>query len=338
MAANTEGLTVADLVVNEIEKPVPSIGVKVTVVGCGRIGMTVAYGLLDMRLVNEIMLIDCNPEKVKGELLDLQLGTSFTRNVRIACSTDYNITVNSRLVIITAGAKAKLDELPMDWLQRNVDIYKVIIPSVAKFSPNANLLIISSPVDVMTFVAWKFSGFPKNRVIGSGNNLESSRFRYLLSERFGISQFAVHGWIIGGNGDTCVPVWSSVTVSGVQIRSLAPEVGTPKDKENWNELIKTVNNNMADINRFKGRTTWGIAASVTSIARSIVENRREIFCISCAIQDYHGIKQNVFISLPCVLGENGVTHIINQNLTPDEVSLLQFSANSIFDVQTKLKI
>lgn len=168
------------------------------------------------------MLVDCVEDKLKGELMDLQHGSTFLKNAKVHASTgiyckflsihtivnticfvlDYSVTAGSRICIVSAGARQREGESRLDLVQRNTDIFKSIIPQLVKYSPNALLLIVSNPVDILTYVAWKLSGLPKNRVLGSGTNLDSSRFRFLMSQRLGIAPTSCHGWIIGEHGDS----------------------------------------------------------------------------------------------------------------------------------------
>lgn len=150
--------------------------------------------------------------------------------------SDYALSAGSKLCIITAGARQREGESRLNLVQRNTDILKGMIPKLVQHSPDTTLLIVSNPVDLLTYVAWKISGLPKERVIGSGTNLDSSRFRFLLSERFNVAPSSTHGWIIGEHGDSSVPVWSGVNVAGVRLRDLNPDAGTAADKENWSEI------------------------------------------------------------------------------------------------------
>lgn len=157
-------------------------------------------------------------DKLKGEMLDLQHGSSFLKNAKISGSTDYSVTANSKVCIVTAGARQKEGETRLDLVQRNTDIFKKIIPELVKYSPNTILLIVSNPVDILTYVAWKLSGLPQNQVIGSGTNLDSARFRFLLSEKLNVAPTSCHGWMIGEHGDSC----------GTFISSSLPPPPSPK--------------------------------------------------------------------------------------------------------------
>ncbi|XP_047594792.1 L-lactate dehydrogenase A chain-like isoform X2 [Lutra lutra] len=220
---------------------------KITVVGVGAVGMACAISILMKDLADELALVDVMEDKLKGEMIDLQHGSLFLRTPKIVSGKDYNVTANSKLVIITAGARQQEGESRLNLVQRNVNIFKFIIPNVVKYSPNCKLLVVSNPVDILTYVAWKISGFPKNRVIGSGCNLDSARFCYLMGnlsplmgERLGVHPLSCHGWILGEHGDSSVPVWSGVNIAGVSLKNLHPDLGTDADKEQWKECRHTL--------------------------------------------------------------------------------------------------
>ncbi|XP_010280033.1 PREDICTED: L-lactate dehydrogenase A chain isoform X2 [Phaethon lepturus] len=208
---------------------------KISVVGVGAVGMACAISILMKDLADELALVDVVEDKLRGEMLDLQHGSLFLRTPKIVSGKDYSVTAHSKLVIVTAGARQQEGESRLNLVQRNVNIFKFIIPNVVKYSPDCKLLIVSNPVDILTYVAWKISGFPKHRVIGSGCNLDSARFRHLMGERLGIHPLSCHGWIVGEHGDSSVPVWSGVNVAGVSLKALHPDLGTDADKEHWKE-------------------------------------------------------------------------------------------------------
>merc|ERR1712002_206609 len=263
--------TVAELK-DVVTEPVANATNKVTVVGCGAVGMATAFSLMAQEVASEIALVDVMLDKLKGEVMDLQHGLTFLRNIKVSGSGDYSITAGSKLIIVTAGARQQEGESRLNLVQRNVNIFKGIIPQLCKYSPDAIFLVVSNPVDLMTYVTWKLSGFPKNRVFGSGTNLDSSRFRFLMSERLNIAPSSCHGWIVGEHGDSSVPVWSGMNVAGVRLRDINPQVGTPEDPENFAQLHKDVINSAYEIIKLKGYTSWAIGVSCSTLARSILKN------------------------------------------------------------------
>lgn len=282
--------------------------------------------------------MDCAADKLQGEMLDLQHGSAFMKNAKIHAGTDYAITAGSKLCVVTAGARQREGESRLDLVQRNTDILKFIIPQLIKHSPNTILLIVSNPVDILTYVAWKISGLPKNRVIGSGTNLDSSRFRFLMSQRLGVAPTSCHGWIIGEHGDTSVAVWSGVNVAGVRLREINPNLGTDNDEEKWNTLHEQVVESAYEVIKLKGYTSWAIGLSVSSLVHAILRNTGNVHAVSTHVKGQHDISQDVFLSLPCVLGEAGVTDVIKQHLTEHELDKLHKSANVMDEVQKNLKM
>ncbi|KAF2365289.1 L-lactate dehydrogenase [Trinorchestia longiramus] len=330
--------SLATQLMTEVVPALDRSGGKVTVVGVGQVGMACAFSLLTQNICSELALVDVMADKLMGEMLDLQHGLTFLKNVKINASTDYAVTAGSKVCIVTAGARQREGESRLSLVQRNTDIFKNIIPNLIKHSPDTILLIVSNPVDILTSVAQKLSGLPNNRVFGSGCNLDSSRFRFHLSQKLNVAPSSIHGWIIGEHGDSSVPVWSGVNIAGVRLREVNPEIGTKEDPEKFNEVHKEVVNSAYEIIRLKGYTSWGIGLSVSSLVSSIVKNQRRCCVISTNVKGHHGIKEDVFLSLPCVLGENGVTHVIHLTLTTQEITQLQQSAKTLHEVQAGLQL
>ncbi|XP_063910890.1 L-lactate dehydrogenase-like isoform X2 [Zophobas morio] len=323
---------------SEVASAIVDTDNKVTVVGVGQVGMAVAFSVLAQGISHDVVLIDCVEDKLQGEMMDLQHGSLFLKNPRINASTDYAASAGSRLCIVTAGVRQREGESRLDLVQRNTDIFKHIIPNLVKYSPNTILLIVSNPVDILTYVAWKLSGLPKNRVIGSGTNLDSSRFRFLMSQRLGVAPGSCHGWIIGEHGDSSVAVWSGVNIAGVRIRDINPVIGTEEDPEKWEDLHKNVVDSAYQVIKLKGYTNWAIGLSAASLAHSILKNSFHIHAVSVHVKGHHEIEQDVFLSLPAVLGGNGVTNIVNQCLTEAERQKLLKSASLLEEIQKNLKL
>uniref|UniRef100_A0A8C0DUU2 L-lactate dehydrogenase A chain n=1 Tax=Balaenoptera musculus TaxID=9771 RepID=A0A8C0DUU2_BALMU len=270
---------------------------KNTVVGVGAVGMA------------------CAIKKLKGEMMDLQHGSLFLRTPEI----------------VSEG------ESCLNLVQCNVNIFKFIIPNIVKYSPNCKLLVVSNPVAILTCVAWKISSFPKNRVIGSGCNLDSARFCYLMGERLGVHPLSCHGWILGEHGDSSVPVWSGVNVAGVSLKNLHPELGTDADKEQWKAVHKQVVDSAYEVIKLKGYTSWAIGLSVADLAESIMKNLRRVHPISTMIKGLYGMKEDVFLSVPCILGQNGISDVVKVTLTPEEQACLKKSADTLWGIQKELQ-
>uniref|UniRef100_UPI003AAC0CD3 L-lactate dehydrogenase B-A chain isoform X2 n=1 Tax=Centroberyx gerrardi TaxID=166262 RepID=UPI003AAC0CD3 len=197
--------------------------------------------------------------------------------------------------------------------------------------------IVADKVDVLTYVTWKLSGLPKHRVIGSGTNLDSARFRYLMAERLGIHATSFNGWVLGEHGDTSVPVWSGANVAGVNLQKLNPEIGTDGDKEQWKATHKAVVDSAYEVIKLKGYTNWAIGLSVADLTESIIKNMSRVHPVSTMVKDMYGIGEEVFLSLPCVLNSGGVSSVVNMTLTDSEVGQLRKSADTLWGIQKDLK-
>ncbi|KFD50243.1 LOW QUALITY PROTEIN: hypothetical protein M513_08871, partial [Trichuris suis] len=340
---------------------------KITIVGVGQVGMACAFSILVQHTASEICLIDIAEDKLRGEMMDLQHGLPFVKSCTIKASTDYAVTAGSKICVITAGARQREGETRLSLVHRNVEIFRGMVPKLVKYSPNAILLVISNPVDILTYVTWKLSGLPRERVIGSGTNLDSARLRFLMSQRFNISASSCHGWIIGEHGDSSgnfhfqtgnnsalhiVAVWSGMNIAGVTLKNLNPKIGENDDPEKWKELHRKVIDSAYEIIKLKGFTSWAIGLSVANICNSIMRNLRQVFALSVNVKvsipsctggitylvGMHGIDFETYLSLPCILGEGGITHIVHQQLSASERNQLQKSAKTLFDIQKELHI
>ncbi|KAM3968633.1 lactate dehydrogenase isoform 2-T2 [Aphomia sociella] len=312
-------------------------GSKVTVVGVGQVGMAAVFSMLTQGVTNNIAMVDVMADKLKGEMMDLQHGSTFMRNAKIQASTDYSISAGSKICVVTAGVRQRDGESRLNLVQRNTDVLKIIIPQLVKYSPDATFIIASNPVDILTYVTWKISGLPKHRVFGSGTNLDSARFRYLLSEKLGVATTSCHGYIVGEHGDSSVPVWSGVNIAGVRLSDLNPKIGTNSDPENWKETHDMVVKSAYEVIKLKGYTSWAIGLSLAQLAHAVLSNANSVHAVSTNIKGEHGIEQEVFLSLPCVLGQNGVYDVIRQPLTETEASQLRKSAELMAQVQEGIK-
>ena len=324
------------LIVNLVkEEQVPQN--KITVVGVGAVGMACAISILTKDLADEPAPVEVMEDKLKGEMMDLQHGNLFLRTPKIVSSKDYSVTANFKLVIVTAGGRQQEGESRLNLVQRNVNIFKFIILNIVKYSPHCNLLIVSNPVDILTYVSWKIGGFPKSRVIGSGCNLDSAHFLYLMGERLGVHLLSCHRWVLGEHGDSSVPVWSSVKVAGVSLKSLIPDMGTAGDKEQWKEVHKQVVDSAYEVIKLKGYTSWAIGLSVADLAESIMKNLRRVHPISTMIKGLYGINDDVFLSVPCILGQNGISDVVKVTLTPEEETHLKKCADTLWGIQKELQ-
>ncbi|XP_066220849.1 L-lactate dehydrogenase C chain isoform X1 [Saccopteryx leptura] len=309
---------------------------KITIVGVGAVGMACSICILMKDLADELVLVDVAEDKLKGEMMDLQHGSLFFNTPKIISGKDYSISANSKLIIVTAGVRQQEGESRLSLVQRNVNIMKTIIPDLVRHSPNCKILIVSNPVDLLTYVVWKLSGLPATCVIGSGCNLDSARFRYLIGEKLGVHPTSCHGWIIGEHGDSSVPLWSGVNVAGVSLKTLNPKLGTDSDKEQWKKIHQQVVESAYEIIRLKGYTSWAIGLSVTDLAGSILKNLRRVHPVSTMVKGFYGVNEEIFLSIPCILGQNGVSDIVKVTLSSEEEALFKKSANTLWNIQKDL--
>lgn len=311
---------------------------KITVIGIGAVGMACAFSILNKELADELVLIDVVEDKLKGEMLDLQHGSLFMKTPKIIAGKDYELSANSKLVVITAGARQQEGESRLNLVQRNVNIFKFIIPNVVKYSPDSILLIVSNPVDILTYVAWKLSGFPLNRVIGSGCNLDSARFRYLISEMIGIHPSNFHGCVLGEHGDSSVPILSGLNVAGLSFKDLHPKLDTDFVKNMCKKVHKEVTESAYEVIKLKGYTSWAIGLSVSDLASSLIKNLKKVHPVSTLVKGQFGIENEVFLSVPCVLGCNGISDVFKPNLTAEEEQQFKNSAETVWNTQKGIEL
>ncbi|PRQ37752.1 putative L-lactate dehydrogenase [Rosa chinensis] len=310
---------------------------KISVIGVGNVGMAIAQTILTLDLADELVLVDAKPEKLRGEMLDLQHAAAFLPRTKIHASVDYAITVGSDLYIVTTGARQNPGESRLNLLQRNVALFRNIIPPLVKYSPDTILLIVSNPVDVLTYVAWKLSGFLSNRVFGSSTNLDSSRFRFLMVDHLDVN--AQDAYIIGEHGDSSVALWSSISVGGVPVLSFLEMHQIAYEKETLEKIHKAVVDCAYEVISLKGYTSWAIGYSVANLARSILRDQRKVQPVSVLANGFYGVGGgDVFLSLPAQLGRSGVLGVTNVHLTDEEAQKLRDSAHTILEVQSQLNL
>ena len=293
---------------------------KISVIGAGFVGSATVFALMDSGLASEIVLVDINREKAKGEILDLAHGAAFVKPVNLV-EGDVEATKDSDLIIITAGANQRTGETRLDLVKRNVEIFKNLVPPLAEKSPNAILLVVANPVDILTYITYKLSGFPKNRVIGSGTVLDSSRLRYALSEEFDIDARNVHAYIIGEHGDTEFPVWSSAHIGNMSISEYyrREKLDTHELEERIHDKVR---NAAYEIIQAKGYTNYAIALSVKRIAAAILRDENSILTVSTLDE-----KEQVYYSKPYIVGRKGPILDVCPPLSTEEVEKLKHSKN-----------
>jgi L-lactate dehydrogenase len=322
--------------------PNPSAETKVSIrprkgviIGAGQVGMACAYSMMIQNCFDELILQDIQTERLQGEVMDLMHGVPFVEPVDIKAGNVADVGQNADMVIITAGASQKPGETRLDLVVRNVAIFKNLIPDVVKHCPNATLLIVSNPVDIMTYVTLKLSGFPAARVIGSGTVLDSARFRTLLAQKMGIDPRSVHAYIIGEHGDSEVPVWSKVNIAGM---SIYDREDNPKlDNAALQEIFDRVKNAGYEILKRKGSTSYAIGLATTEIVKAILHGQERILTVSSLVNDFYGLR-DVCLSLPSVVNEKGVVKTLNLTLNDTEQQQLIHSAQILRDIFDTLEL
>lgn len=249
---------------------------KAAMIGCGFVGASSAFALMQSGIFSEMVMIDADHAKAEGEAMDLSHGLPFARPVKIY-DGDYDDIVDAGIIIITAGANQKPDETRLDLIHKNVEIYKQIIPEIAKRGCEGILLIVSNPVDILTYTALKLSGFPEHRVIGSGTVLDTARLKYLIGEHLGVDNRSVHAFIIGEHGDSELAAWSNANISGVRLSDFCEMRGHFMHEESENRIYEKVRNSAYEIIERKHATYYGIAMAVKRICECIIEMNSRSF-------------------------------------------------------------
>lgn len=317
------------------EKPNPIRPRKGVIIGLGQVGLACTYSMLIQNCFDELILQDIAKEKLEGEVMDLVHGMPFLSPTDLKVGTVADEGRDADLVIITAGAAQKPGESRLNLVERNVAIFKSILSDVVKYCPDAILLIVSNPADIMTYATLKITGFPSSRVIGSGTVLDTARFRYLLANKLGIDSRSVHAYIIGEHGDSELPVWSMANVAGSK---LFPEEGlmSPEGKE-LNAIFEQVKNAAYEIIKRKGYTSYAIGLAVTDIVKAILRSQERILTVSGLIDGLYGIN-DVCLGLPRVVNEKGILKTVNLPLNETEEKQLQESAHVLRKIFNQLKL
>jgi len=310
------------------------VGPKIAIVGAGFVGTSFAYSLLIRGLVSQIVLIDINEERAEGEAMDLSHGLPFAHPVKIWAG-DYSDCKDADVVLIAVDKGAKIKKSRLELAQGNFEIFRETIPSITRYNKQCILLVVSNPLDVMTYAALKLSGFPKSRVIGSGTVLDTARLRYLLSQHLQIDARNVHAYIIGEHGDSEVPVWSLANVAGIRLKDYCSIGNLPYDCELLNELFLKVRNAAYEIIKRKERTNYGVGLSLTKIVESIIRNENSVLTVSCLLENYHGVS-DVCLSVPAILNRDGIGRIIELPLDEKEIEEFQKSAGIIKKINDSL--
>lgn len=298
---------------------------KLTVVGAGSVGSSVAYAALIRGSARHVVLYDVNREKVEAEVLDLAHGTMFTGSSDITGGTDPEVVRGSHVVVITAGAKQHPGQSRLELAEVNAGILHSLMPQLLEVAPDAVYVVVTNPCDVLTALAVKDTGLPPQRLFSSGTLLDTSRLRVLLATRAGVSLSSVHAWIVGEHGDTEFPLWSSSKIGQTPILDWVPETGGPITEEELESIAHEVRDAAYTVIRGKGATNYAIGLSSARIVEAVLRDEHAVMPVSTLLEDFHGID-GVALSVPSIVSARGAVPITTTPFSPEEAASLRTSA------------
>ncbi|MFV8826645.1 L-lactate dehydrogenase [Alkalihalobacterium sp. APHAB7] len=298
---------------------------RVVIIGTGFVGSSYAYALLNQGVTDEMVLIDLNKEKAAGDAMDLNHGLPFSSPMKIWAGT-YADCKDADIVVITAGANQAPGETRLDLVEKNTAIFHKIVSEVMNSGFNGIFLVATNPVDILTYATWKFSGLPKERVIGSGTILDTARFRFLLGEYFDVDSRNVHAYIMGEHGDTELPIWSHADIGGRPILRYVEDEQSKITKEGLDEIFINVRDAAYHIIERKGATYYGIAMGLVRLTRSILRNENSILTVSALLEGQYDLD-DIYIGVPAIVNRNGVREVVELDLNAEEKEKLQHSAS-----------
>lgn len=300
---------------------------KAAIIGCGFVGSASAFALMQSGLFSEMVLIDADPMKAEGEALDISHGLPFAQPMQIYAGTYENID-DAAIIIVTAGAGQKPGETRLDLVKKNVAIFQSIIPEIAKRNCAGILLIVANPVDILTYVAAKLSGFPENRVFGSGTVLDTARLKYLLGEHLDVDPRNVHAFVIGEHGDSEFVAWSSLDVSGVPVNDFCEMRGHHDHDAAMQQIAEEVRDSAYEIIKRKKATYYGVAMAVKRICEAIIRDEKSVLPVSAIQRGNYGV-QDIALSMPAIVGRDGIEAMVPIRLNAAEYTKLSESAATL---------
>lgn len=312
---------------------------KITIIGAGSVGSTIAYTLSSQHIASEIVLIDINKQKADGEVMDIEQGTCFRDPISIV-SGEYQDAKGSDIVIITSGIARKPGQTRIELTQTNVNILKDITPQIVREAPEALYIIVSNPVDIMTYVFTKISGLPENQVIGSGTILDTARLRCGLSEHFQVAQKNIHAYVFGEHGDTSFIPWSGAYISGVSIEEfykIMRDRGREIKELDKEEMLSYVQKSGGRIIANKGATYYAVATAVCKLCGTLLASSDSIATVSSMMHGEYGIE-DVCLSILTLVGPNGVHGKVPMRMNKSEIEKLQASANALKAVIAQIEL
>ncbi len=308
---------------------------KVAIIGAGSVGSTIAYACLIRGVGKTIALYDLDAEKVRSQVLDLNQGIQFVPVANVVGSDDIAVTADADIVVITAGAKQKQGQTRLELASVNVEMCRTLLPMLATMSPNAIFLLVTNPVDVLTYAALRLSGLPAGRVLGSGTVLDSSRLRLLLAQHCGVAVQSVHAFIVGEHGDSEVPLWSRAAIGPVPLAQWSMPGQSPLNEETRRKIAGWVVHAAEDIIRGKGATNYAIGLATARIIEAVLDDEGSVLPVSSLLDGQYGIS-DVCLSLPSIVNNSGVDTVLVPPLSPEETAGLRRSAVTVRQVARSL--
>ena len=303
---------------------------KMVMIGAGFVGSTAVFSLMEAGLFKEIVMIDVDKSKAVGEAMDISHGIPFSKEMKIYAG-DYEDIDDAGLIIISAGANQRIGETRLDLLNKNVEIFKDIIPKINSRNYNGLILVVTNPVDILTYVTCKLSVLPKNKILGSGTVLDTARLKYSLGKLLTINSKSVHAYIIGEHGDSEIAAFSNANISGIPIDDYLSNLGHSDDKKE--EVAYEVKNSAYEIIKRKNATYFGIAIAIRRICEAIVRDEKAILPISVFLEEY-----DIVLSMPSVIGDEGVLKVLNIKLDQSEKAALHNTRLIFKEIISKLDI
>lgn len=308
---------------------------KCAIIGCGFVGATIAFALTQKSLFSELVLIDSNHAKAEGEAMDLSHGLPFAHPMKVYAG-DYKDIADCYLIIITAGTAQRPNETRLDMVHKNVEIFKSIIPNITKYNNSAILLVVSNPVDILTYYTIKLSGFPAGRVLGSGTVLDTARLKYHLGQQLCVDSRSIHAFIIGEHGDSELAVWSSANVSGIDLEDFHGLCSSCREVS-FNQTYENVRDSAYEVIERKGATYYGIAMAVTKIVLAIIRDEHSVLPVSGYVDGHYGLS-DLCIGVPSIVGSNGIEKVLDIPLNEEENERLINSVKTLKKVISELDI
>jgi len=300
------------------------------------VGSTLGYSLVVERVAGEVVLVDIDQNRAQGEAKDIAHAVPFSAPTLVT-SGDYEACRNSDIVVVTSGVAQKRGETRLDLVGKNVDVYRDIVPKLERVASDAVVIILSNPVDILTYATLTLSSFPRERVIGAGTILDTSRFRYELGRLCSVDARNVHAYVIGEHGDSEVPVWSLANVAGIAVKPNCGACAAGCTQLDLEGVFETVRNAAYDIIRLKGATYFAIALGTTRMIEAILRNQNTVVTASTLLQGQYGIR-DVCLSLPVVLGRSGIVRVLEVPLAENEKRAVERSAGTLKEVARKLEL